>query len=201
MSFESQPPPIKPAWAGPPWHVQPGVTTLSVEIGRSSSTVVQLEGASVYEQGLVLRLVVRIRETDPEQWRRVLRGFTMFGEHRVHAPLTPPGLTWGVEFLDGRRTSTEAESPWATGAPEGMEIHAWAPDHPVIEAIGGPPSGFADSWSREVWLWPLPPPGVLKFFCSWPERSISPTMTATDIGTTLNEAASQNTPVWADESK
>lgn len=76
MSFESQLPPIAPAWAGPPWHVQPGVTALSVEIGRSSSTVVRLEGASVYKQGLVLRLVVQIRETDPEQWRRILKLFS-----------------------------------------------------------------------------------------------------------------------------
>lgn len=85
MPFESHLPPVGPSWAGPPWHVQPGSTALSVEIGRSSSTVVRLEGAAVYQQGLVLRLVVRIRETDPEQWRRALRGFTMFGEHRAHA--------------------------------------------------------------------------------------------------------------------
>lgn len=196
MSSEAPLPPTGPAWAGPPWHVQPGAVALSVEIGRSPSTVVRLEGASVYEQGVALRLVVRIRETDPEQWRRVLQGFMIFDGHRVHAPLTPSGLAWGAEFTDGRRTSTEKESPWAAGAPEGIDLNTWVPDHPVIEAIGGPPSGFADSWSREVWLWPLPPPGDLKFFCSWPERSITPTTTVVDLGTKLNEAASQASPVW-----
>lgn len=181
--------------------MQPGAVALSIEIGRSSSTVVRLEGASVYEQGVVLRSVVRIRETDPEEWRRVFRGFTMLGEHRVHAPLTPLGLTWGIKVADGRLTSTEKESPWAVGAPEGIDINSWVPDQPVIEAIGGSPSGFADSWSREVWLWPLPPPGDLKFSCSWPGRSISSTTTVVNIGTKLTEAASQSTPIWVSESE
>jgi hypothetical protein len=118
-------PPAGPVWAGPPWHVQPGAIALSVEIGRSPSTVVRLEGASVYEQGVVLRLVVRIRETDPEQWRKVFQDFMMFDGHRVHAPLAPSGLIWAVEFADGSRASTAKESPWAVGAPDGTDLSTW----------------------------------------------------------------------------
>jgi hypothetical protein len=190
------PPPVGPVWAGPPWHVRPGIAALSVELGRSASTVVLLEGAAVYEQGVLLHLVVRVRETVARDWRRVLRGFSTIDGRRVFSALTPPGLSWAVEFPDGRRASTQDESPWAAGPPDGADDATWIPDHPVLEAVAVPPSTFSDRWSREVWLWPLPPAGPLRFTCSWPERGIPTTTVTLDVGTALIEAAAGAATLW-----
>jgi hypothetical protein len=189
-------PPVGPVWAGPPWHVRPGIAGLSVELGHSDSTVVLLEGAAAYEQGVVLNLVVRVRETDADEWRRVLRGFSMVDGREVRSVMTPPGLSWAVEYPDGRCVSTEDESPWAAGPPDGASDATWIPDQPVLEAVAVPPSTFSDRWSREVWLWPLPPAGPLRFTCSWPERGIRTTTVVLDVGTALLEAAAAAKPLW-----
>jgi hypothetical protein len=95
---------LSPVWSGPPWHGQPVPAALAVELGRSDTTLVLIEGARAYREGVVLRLVVRVRETAREARRRLFAQleFTS-GREVLNMGLVPGGLRWGFEFADGQR--------------------------------------------------------------------------------------------------
>jgi hypothetical protein len=79
-------------------------SALAVELGRSDTTLVLIEGARAYREGVVLRLVVRVRETAREARRRLFAQleFTS-GRELLNMGLVPGGLRWGFEFADGQR--------------------------------------------------------------------------------------------------
>ena len=181
-------------WQGPPWHVRPGVAALSVVVGRSQDTAVLLEGARAYPQGVVLRLVVRVCESGREARRRLFAHLErVHGRGQLDLWLPPGGLRWGVELADGRRVTTMDESPWA-GLPDGADPREWSPDHPVLEGLGRP-GGWADTWCRDVWLWPLPPAGRVRVVCAWDDRGIPETAVEVDAAP-LREAAARAEPLW-----
>ena len=192
---EHDSPLVSPAWQGPPWHVRPGVAALSVVVGRSPTTVVLLEGARAHPQGVVLRLVVRVRESGREARRRVFAHLELaHGCGQLDLRLPPGGLRWGVELADGRRVTTVDESPWARGLPDGADPARWSPDHPVLEGLGRP-GVHADTWSRDVWLWLLPPAGRTRVVCAWTDRGIPETAVEVDPAP-LREAAARAEPLW-----
>ncbi len=195
LEDEDEPLFLLAGWEGPPWRVRPGLVALSVMLGRSESTVVQVEGARVYAEGVVLRLVVRVRETGREARRRLFSSLELaHGRGRTDARLRPGGLRWGVELADGRRVTSLDESPWAGERPADADPGVWVPDHPVLEGLGRP-SVWADSWSREFWLWPLPPEAHMQLVCAWTDRGLSET--AVKISTApLRHAATQAQPFW-----
>lgn len=134
-------------------------------LGRSRSTAVLLEGVRGYPAGLVLRLVVELREPYREARRRVFseRELT-HGRGQLDLMLPPGGLRWGVEYADGRRVTTlDDDSPW--NASSGSDPASWTPDRPVLQGLSRP-TAWGSTWSREVWLWPLPPPGPLRLVCA-----------------------------------
>jgi len=184
-----------PVWSCPPQDVRPGLVTLSVVMGLSASTAVVLEGARAYAEGVVLRVVVVIRESTPVATRR--RVFEQLdithGRGNLHLGLPAGGLRWGVELSDGRRVTTLDDSAWVE-MPDGVDPAGWEPGHPVLEAVSQP-AVFAQSWSRDVWLWPLPPPGPLRVVCAWPDQEISETSTTIDT-TQLRSAAAQAARLW-----
>jgi hypothetical protein len=184
-----------PVWSCPPQDVRPGVVALSVELGRSESTAVLLEGARAYDEGVVLRIVVVIREATPLAARR--RVFEQLdithGRGSLHLSLPAGGLRWGFEFSDGQRVTTLNDSPWVE-MPGGVDPAKWDPGHPVLEVLSRP-AIFAQSWSRDVWLWPLPPAGPLRVVCAWPDREVRETSTTFDA-TQLRIAAAQATLLW-----
>ena len=184
-----------PVWSCPPQDVRPGLVALSVELGRSGSTAVLLEGARAYDDGVVLRVVVVIREATPlAERRRVFEQLDItHGRGSLHLNLPAGGLRWGFEFSDGRRVTTLSESPWVE-MPDGVDPMSWDPGHPVLEVLGRP-AVFAQSWSRDIWLWPLPPPGPLRVVCTWPDRDIIETSTTFDAAR-LRTAATQAVPLW-----
>ena len=168
---------------------------LSVELGRSESTAVLLEGARAYDAGVVLRVVVVLRDTVSFAARRRLFGQLdiTHGRGNLHLSLPAGGLRWGFEFSDGRRVTTLDDSPWVE-LPDGVDLATWDPGHPVLEVMSRP-AVFAQSWSREVWLWPLPPAGPLRAVCAWPDQEISETSTTVDTAP-LRTAADHATPLW-----
>jgi hypothetical protein len=185
---------LGPDWAGPPWHVRPGLAPISLVIGRSESTVVLLEGARAYPSGVVVRFVVAVRETGREARRRVFAELDVtHGRGQLDLCLPPGGLRWGVQFADGRRVTTVDESPWH-GLPEGADPSTWTPQRPVLDGVGRPVS-WGGTWSRDVWLWPLPPPGSVQVVCAWPDRGIAESSTTTDSAL-LRAAATAATPLW-----
>lgn len=185
---------MSPEWTGPGWHLRPGLSALTVLLGRSSSTAVLVEGARAYPTGLVLRLVVQLRERGREARRRVVTELNVtHGRGRLDLFLPVGGLRWGVELADGGRVTTVDDySPWNERPPEADE--RWTPDRPVLQGLGRP-TVWGGSWSRDVWLWPLAPPGPLRFVCAWPDRGIDETSTTVDAGP-LRQAADAATPYW-----
>lgn len=183
-------------WSGPPWHLRPGLSALSVVLGRSSSTVVLVEGVRCYPAGLVLRFVVQLRERGREARRRVFHELDVtHGRGQLNLCLPPGGLRWGVELPDGRRVTTVDDYSPYNEMPEKFD-ETWIPDRPVLDGLGKA-TGWGGAWSRDMWLWPLPPPGPLRLVCAWPDRDIAETSTVVDAGP-LRLAAAQATGYWAD---
>lgn len=181
----------------PPWHERPGVVALAVELGRSESTVVLIEGARAYREGVVLRLVVRVRELQREARRRLFERLAVnHGRGSLNLSLPTGGLRWGVEFADGQRvTSVDEYSPW-NALPPGTDPAEWTPDRPIMLGLGR--SGIEYStWSRDIWLWPLPPAGAVRLVAAWPDRGIAETSVSIDSAA-LREAAAAAQPTWND---
>lgn len=195
VTLDVTPPPLISRWDCPPGDVRPEPVALSVELGRSASTVVLIDGARVYPDGVVLRLTVRVREQPAELRRRVFQQLSVsHGRGMLHLALPPGGLRWGVEFADGQRvTSLDDYSPHTDRPPEVMPAD-WVPDRPVMRGLGRVDT-FGAAWARDIWLWPLPPPGPLRLVCAWPDRGVPETATSIDAGP-LRDAAARARPEW-----
>ncbi len=182
------------SWDGPPQRIRPGVADLVVELGRSDSTVIAVQGAEVYGTGVVFDLVVHPRERGQEALRRFYAALSLHhGRGQLDMALPPGGLRWGVEFADGRKVTTLDESVW-NERPDGVEPGEWEPDHPVMDGMGKAASSWW-CWRRGIWLWPLPPLPTLRFVCAWPDRGIRET--SVEIGTELlHRASARATPLW-----
>ncbi|NAZ81880.1 hypothetical protein GTR02_08615 [Kineococcus sp. R8] len=183
-----------PVWAAPPPDLIPGVADLSIELGRSPDTVVLVEGARAYPQGVELRLVVRFRETHRRAGRDLIERLNLHhGRGSLDLLLPAGGLRWGVQFSDGQKVTSMDESPWAAGVPDGVSPADWLVDHPVMDSLTRP-SNSMDAWTRDIWLWPLPPPGPLRLVCSWPDRGIEETAVEVDAAV-LRDAAERSRPL------
>ncbi|TDX76573.1 hypothetical protein EDF35_3262 [Rathayibacter sp. PhB151] len=162
-----------PAWTGPPWHRIPGTVLLEHELGRSATTVISLDLARCYDEGVLLRLSVRIADPGRRARRRVFEYLERaHGRGQLDERFAPDGLRWGVSFADGRTVTTQDESPWASTA-DVFEAHV---DGPVLEGDGRPDVN-RDTWSRDFWLWPLPPLPTLRVAVEWPARAVPETVT------------------------
>lgn len=180
-----------PAWTGPPWHVAPGTVLLDHELGRSDTTVVALDLARCYDEGLLLRLTVRVAETGRRARQRVFEHLErVHGRGQLDERFAPEGLRWGVSFADGRTVTTQDESPWASAS----DLLDTAVPGPVLEGAGRP-DVFMDSWSRAFWLWPLPPLPTLRVGVEWAARGIPETVTTLDSAPLLDASRSAQ-PVW-----
>ena len=179
-----------PAWMGPPWHVAPALVVVDRELGRSADTVVSLELARVYRDGLVLRLSVRAAETGRLARQRIF-GYLdrAHGRGQLDERFDPTGLRWGVRFADGRTITTQDDSPWARGDVTDAQVEG-----PVLEGLDRP-QVYADSWAREFWVWPSPPGPTLEIGVEWTARGIPETVTAIDAGA-LAAATARAHPLW-----
>ena len=111
-----------PVWAAPPADLIPGVAGLSVELGRSTDTVVLLEGARAYPHGVELRLVVRFRETHRRAARDLVERLNLHhGRGSLSVALPAGGLRWGVQFADGQKVTSQMNPH---GRPPGC-LRAW----------------------------------------------------------------------------
>ena len=130
----------------------------------------------------------------PEEWP-VWAGppSGVHGRWSLSERLAPGGLRWGITFSDGRRAWSPGLSPWSE-LPDGTPLEQWLPLAPFLEGLARP-SIYAETWTRDVWLWPLPPPGPVSVTCSWPDRGIAPTTCEVDGGA-LRAASLHAEPVW-----
>ena len=115
------------------------------------------------------------------------------GRGQLNLFLSAGGLRWGVELADGQRVTTADDyTPW-NAQPDEWDPH-WVPDRLVLQGLGRA-TVWGAAWSRDVWLWPLPPSGPLRLVCAWPDRGIAETSTTVDAGP-IRQAADQATPLW-----
>ena len=140
---------------------------------------------------MLLRLTVRIADSGTRARQRVFEYLERaHGRGQLDARFAPEGLRWGVGFADGRTVTTQDESPWARAG----DLLAAEVRNPVLEGVGRP-DVFMDSWSRDFWLWPLPPRPAFRVAVEWPARGIAETVTGLPSEPLL-EASRRARPLW-----
>jgi hypothetical protein len=169
----------RPAWTGPPSNELGVSVPLRVLLARTDIVAIALDSVVAYSAGVEFRLAGRIRARTDQSEDHI--GQRLFGRPRVG----PRQLLVGVQFADGRRTSSA--NPFF-----GDET----PDGPVLMHQGGRSSHRAFDFG--LWLWPLPPPGPLVFVCRWQEQGIEETRFEVDAGAIL-AAASGSEPLWPED--
>lgn len=186
--------PRDPEWSGPGWYDRPTIVAVSAEIGRSPSTTVLLEGARVYADGVAFRFTVVLAPTIRSEHHRVMAELDVtHGRGGLALALPVGGLRFGFAYADGRRVTSLDPSGWSS-MPDGADLGRWVPDRPVLEPLARA-AIYGGSWSREVWLWPVPQRGNLTVVCAWPDRGIAETSTVLDADELIAAAASAG-PLW-----
>ncbi|MPQ96664.1 hypothetical protein GB931_01760 [Modestobacter sp. I12A-02628] len=190
------PPELDPVWGGPPHGELPVPTATSVVVGRSASTVVSLDAVRCWSTGLTLDLSIHLVEAGRGA-RRAL--FHALDAHHGRGPLDlflpAGGLRLGVQYADGRRTSTVEESAWLS-VPQDVAPADWLPDQVVLEGLDRP-RAWGRTWRRTLWMWPVPPPGDVTVVCLWPDRGIEETRSSFPAGPVIAACAGAG-PLWPD---
>jgi hypothetical protein len=100
---EDQSAEFESGWEGPPRHLRPGLSDVSVVLGRSASTVAALQAAWCYPTGVVLELAIHLKDTCRGARRRVLSTST---EHKDAASSTLRGNPAGCAGASRPRTGS-----------------------------------------------------------------------------------------------
>ena len=179
---EPEPEYAQPEWLGPPDNELGVAVPIRVVLARTGEVAVAATDVVAYSTGIELNLAVRLRTVD-----HLADPYGMhYGRMRLGgAELGDEVLRFGAEFEDGRRVTNIDAFPGAD--PER------APTDPVLVQRGG--GGGGKTWDQRLWLWPLPPAGVLAFVCEWPKHGIGLTRVEVDIAPIL-EAAAAAEQLW-----
>jgi hypothetical protein len=150
-----------------PSNEVPRSVALDVVLARNEDVVVSLNGALAYRNGVLLQLRVLLRAGTGHDPSGALLG---------HGD--PAGrILLGVEFSDGRRSSTMS-APGMVAAD---------PAAPLLLSQGG--GGDAQQATGFMFLSPLPPPPELRLVCAWPSRGLGDTITTLPTEPILHAAA------------
>lgn len=167
-----------PLWFGPPEDELGAVVPLGLVAARSESGVVALSHATVYSTGLTLDIIAMARGLSESQSNRLFHEQHLFEEDQE-----PPAgfLRIGLELPDGNRVSNLGGRMSRRHFMKPDE----EPDGPVFLGHGG--GGGSGGGGRVrmqpgFWLWPLPEPGALRFFCEWPVVEIRLSFVDLDAG-------------------
>ncbi len=157
-------------------------------IARSKQALVALAGFHVYSKGVEILLMLRTLSEfvldDPTGTRELMR-------RRIDPTsdsLPDAVFRFGLEFSDGRKATS-------------LDSHWWDPDWqtkpPPSIHLGMTGGGGGAAFNWQVWLWPLPPMGVLTVVCEYPQAGIALTRYEVEAAPIL-EAASQSIKLWED---
>jgi hypothetical protein len=110
----------------------------------------------------------------------------------VWTPPTHQPLNLELRLADGRTSSTLAAVD--------LRIRATADEHAVIDPeapvmMGLPGDGAIIEQQQPVWLWPLPPPDMLRISVNWTKYGIQDVMHDID-GAALVAAAQSSRSYW-----
>ncbi|MHB1599742.1 MAG: hypothetical protein ACYCXY_12850 [Acidimicrobiales bacterium] len=175
-------------WSGEPDNVLPGPFGLELLVARSEQAFVAVSGAGACSTGFGLEVLAKLRQELP----------TRRGDHPRHWPPflqvetfedggnSPSILRLRIEFSDGRVTGSLLRNQLPEGDPQTPRL---------TSQRGG---GSNTRWAERCWVWPLPPPGPIRFICEWPEYGIRETSTVMDAEVII-EAASGAVEVWPED--
>jgi hypothetical protein len=160
----------QPEWAGPPENVVGATVPVDLVLANTGRLAVTLGGMTAYPTGVGFEVRILRRDAVPEDalWR-------------MHHP-GPGGFRLGVELADGGRAVSNG------GPPEPGR-------GPTLTARGG--SGGGLTQEQTFWLWPLPPPGPLRFACAWPDEGVDETIAEVDVP--IRDAAARAVELWPDD--
>ncbi len=178
-------PSAQPEWVGPPDNVIPGALPLELLLAASQTAVVALRGRAAYPTGFEFDLVARLRALTSEDEPSAGQFLVVSPEEITDGKLPPRFLRFGLEFSDGRKVTNLPGAGPGPFADPGVGPILWGRDG----------SGSNSAWRQSYWVWPLPPPGPLKFVCAWPAFGI-PESTASVDGAVVIDAATRATVVW-----
>jgi len=173
---EPEPEHVQPEWIGPPDNEVGVAVPIRAVLARTADVAVAVTDVVAYSTGIELGLVVRLRAFDELA--------DPYGMHYAHVrmgrgELGDEILRFGAEFEDGRRvTNIDAFPQFDPERP---------PTDPVLVQRGG--GGGGKTWDQRMWLWPLPPPGVLALVCEWPRHGIALSRVEVDAAPILEAAA------------
>ena len=172
--------PPRPVWAKPECVV-PGTLAADLTLLHTDQVAVTL--------GLLLAYPTGFEFTVEAHSRHAGAGHRIGAMPRRYAPggaETGDGLRLGLAFSDGRRAEIAAPGPVpADGGPGSL----------VVVTRGG--TGGERSWSARFWVYPLPPPGPVSFFATWPTFGIGEAHAVLEAGQILS-AAERALPLWPD---
>lgn len=204
MSFFEPPPPPpppeqpEPSYRHPDW-MGPHRNVLGMPVGvrlilvQTEKLLIAVVGMTAFPTGLRFD-VVMLSQDDAldEVLMKSMRGFHPGMEREVdeEGQFQPWVFRLGVEFADGRR-ATNVGAPMRPWLDEESD-----PEGPLLQDHGG--GGGGGHWSRQCWLWPLPPPGRLIFVCEWPALGVAETRVETSAAAIL-AAADQSVELWEDD--
>lgn len=176
------------AWQGPPIDVLGRGVPIEQFIARSDRAVLALQQVLAFPQGclLTLQLAVRRGPLDAAAWQRMVDGVDGTD------PGGAVGLKFGVRFPDGSRATT-VQNPFA-----GWASRTDQPQRPMLVDIGGGSTGTDRMYrgDRQLWLWPLPQPGLVEFVVEWREVGIERTSATLD-GEAMARASRLAMPYWS----
>jgi hypothetical protein len=168
-----------PPWVEPPVNVVPATVALDALVARTPDWAVWIGAGSVTPGGMEFTVTILSRRAEPEPGS----AGPAFDGVGADVPRV------GVGFADRRRAVADGR-PFETRptGDEATEIVLWP--------RGG--SGSRRRWSRDFWLWPLPPPGPLTFALSWPQQGLDEVLVEVDSAPIL-EAAGRAVELWPDD--
>ena len=179
--------PPQPDWLGPPNGTIGGYVADRLVLIRSPKVALVIDGLRCFPTGVAFDQQLWIRRDGADfdhfepPWERghQFRPFGAGGGAGVE-----PALRLGVAFSDG--------STWSNLDVVGRFDPQQPPPSPQVFPRGGSGGGGGEiqHWDFSAWLWPLPPPGPVRFVASWPELGIDE-VSAEISGDVLRDAAAR----------
>jgi hypothetical protein len=184
-----------PEWCEAPEDMVAGVVPFELLLARSREAAVYLTRVAAYPAGFEfdVELVTRKPGAVHDAFDLIHRDWGTPGE-----PLPPELVRIGIEYADGRRTTSFGEMIDGTSSTLTAADPSEQPDPASdIRMTAGGGGGSPRHTTRSYWVWPLPPEGLLRFVVEWPVYDIGETSVEID-SSSIRDASQRAVSVWDD---
>ena len=178
------------AWLRPPEDILGYPVPIQRFVTRTSQAVIALQHVVAFPEGcsLTLHLAARRGALDESAWHGLVE--SNMGRDPGLTP-AEADLKFGVRFPDGSKATT-VDHPFP-----GWAHPTDRPEPPMLTEASAEASSSDQSYQghRQLWLWPLPPPGPFELVVEWRGMGIDATSVSLD-GSAIASAAEQAQPYW-----